>query len=76
MKWKLPNLPLWFWVAMAALIGIASIGAEFAMPRQAVGPPLEELTGFYAGAGFGAALLVLACAWLARFLRDGAPNKS
>jgi len=75
MKWKLPLLPAWAWVSIAAVVGGAALGAEFVWPRNTYGPPLEEHAGFYAGAGFGAALIVLAAAWLARLLRDGAPTE-
>lgn len=74
MNLKLPNLPLWAVVALVAAAGAASVGAEFLWPRHAYGPALEARAGFYAGAGFGAALIVLAAGWVARFLRDDAPG--
>lgn len=75
MKWKLPLLPAWAWVSLAALVGAGALGADFLWPRPNMGPPLEERAGFYAGAGFASALVVLAAAWIARFLRDGASSE-
>lgn len=75
MKWNLPMWPAWAWVSLAALAGALALGAEMMWPRHAIGPPLEGQAGFYAGAGFGAGLVVLAAAWVARFLRDGAPGQ-
>lgn len=76
MKVKLPEWPAWVWVTLAGIVGAAAVGAEFVFPRHAIGPPLEERAGFYAGAGFAAALVVLAGAWAARFLRDDLTGKS
>lgn len=70
MKLKLPHIPAWLVVLAAATAGVASLGAEFVWPRDAIGPPLEEQAGFYAGAGFAAGLVVLGGAWIARLLRD------
>lgn len=70
MKWTLPMWPAWVWGALAALAGALALGAEFVWPRIAIGPPLEGKAGFYAGAGFVAGAIVLAAAWLARFLRE------
>jgi hypothetical protein len=75
MKWKLPLLPAWAWVSLAALVAVAALGADFVWPRHNLGPPLEARVGFYAGAGFGSALVVLAAAWIARLLRDGARSE-
>ena len=72
MKLKLPNVPAWAVVVLVVLAGAASVGAEVLWPRHAYGPPLEARTGFYAGAGFVAALFVLLAAWIARLLRDDA----
>ncbi len=70
-NFKLPHVPAWLVVVLAVLAGAASIAAEVLWPRHAYGPPLEARAGFYAGAGFAAALLVLGAAWIARLLRDG-----
>lgn len=71
MKFKVPLIPAWAVVVLALLAGAASVAAEVLWPRHAIGPPLEGQTGFYAGAGFAAALIVLGGAWIARLLRDG-----
>lgn len=70
-NFKLPHVPAWVVVVLAVLTGAASIAAEVFWPRHAYGPPLEARAGFYAGAGFAAALFVLGAAWIARLLRDG-----
>ncbi len=70
-NFRLPHIPAWLVVVLAALAGAASIAAEVFWPRHAYGPPLEARAGFYAGAGFAAALFVLGAAWIARLLRDG-----
>ena len=73
-NFRLPAIPVWLVVVLAALAGAASIAAEIVWPRHAYGPPLEARVGFYAGAGFAAALFVLGAAWIARLLRDGTPG--
>lgn len=72
MRLRLPTVPMWAVVSIAAIAGTAAIAADFVWPRHAMGPPLEAERGFYAGAGFAAAALVLAGAWLARLLRGDA----
>ena len=74
MKLKLPNVPAWVVVLVVVLAGAASVGADFVWPRHAYGPPLEARAGFYAGAGFGAALIVLLAGWIARLLQDNSPT--
>ena len=74
MNLKLPNLPSWAVVVLVALASVASIGAELLWPRHAYGPPFEARAGFYAGAGFAAALFVLLAGWIARQLRDNSAN--
>jgi hypothetical protein len=69
MKFTVPRVPLWLVVAVAAVIGAASIGVEFVWPRNAAGPDIEGEAGFYAAAGFAAAFLALAGARLVRLLR-------
>jgi hypothetical protein len=70
MKFSLPSIPAWAIALLVALAGAASLGAEIVLPGQGRGARLEDVTGFYAGAGFGAALLVLGGAWIVRLLRD------
>ena len=74
MNLKLPNIPAWAVVVLVALVGAASVGAELLWPRHAYGPPLEARAGFYAGAGFAAALFVLLAGWIARLLQDNSPT--
>jgi hypothetical protein len=74
MKFALPRIPLWAVVVLAGAIGAGSIGVEFFQPRSSFGPSLESQAGFYAAAGFLAALVVLAGGRLARLLRDKAPD--
>ncbi|MDX2235155.1 MAG: hypothetical protein NW200_11725 [Hyphomonadaceae bacterium] len=73
-RWSWPRVPAWAVVTTAGVVGLAALGAEVLWPRDAIGPPLEEQTGFYAGAGFAAALVVVAGAWAARILRDDAQD--
>ena len=70
MNFRLPNVPAWAVVTLVVLAGVASIAAEFLWPRHTYGPPLEARAGFYAGAGFAAALFVLLAGWIARLLQD------
>lgn len=74
MKFALPHVPLWGVVAAAAAIGAGSVGVEFLQPRSSVGPALEGQAGFYAAAGFLAAVVVLAGGRVARLLREKAPD--
>lgn len=74
MKFSLPKIPLWAVVAAAGVIGAASIGFEFMWPRSSFGPALENEAGFYAAAGFIAAIAVLAGGRLVRLLRQKAPD--
>lgn len=71
MKFSLPPVPAWAIVVLVALAGVVSLGAELLAPGKVGGARLEDVTGFYAGAGFGAALLVLGGGWIVRMLRDG-----
>jgi len=73
-KFSLPKIPLWVVVAAAGVIGAASIGFEFMWPRSSFGPALENEAGFYAAAGFIAAIAVLAGGRLVRLLRQKAPD--
>ncbi|KAF0170327.1 MAG: hypothetical protein IV086_07095 [Hyphomonadaceae bacterium] len=74
MKFALPHIPLWVVVVVAGAVGAGSIGVEFVEPRASFGPPLENEAGFYAAAGFLAALVALAGGRLARLLRVKAPD--
>ena len=74
MNLKLPNVPAWMVVVLVVLAGIASVGAEFLWPRHGYGPPLEARAGFYAGAGFVAALFVVLAGWIVRLLQDNSPT--
>ena len=74
MKSPLPHVPLWSVVVLAAAIGAGSIGGEVFAPRAGLGPAFESHAGFYAAAGFLAALVVLAGGRLARLLREKAPD--
>jgi hypothetical protein len=74
LKFALPHIPLWVVVVLAVAVGAGSIGFEFVQPRSNFGPPLENQAGFYAAAGFLAALVVLAGGRLARLLRQKAPD--
>jgi hypothetical protein len=74
MKLVLPHIPMWAVVVLAAAIGAGSIGVEFVQPRSSFGPPLENEAGFYAAAGFLAALFVLVGGRLAGLLRQKAPD--
>lgn len=74
MKFALPHIPMWAVVVLAGVVGAGSVGVEFVQPRSSFGPPLENQAGFYAAAGFLAALVVLAGGRLARLLREKAPD--
>ncbi|MDZ4777941.1 MAG: hypothetical protein SGJ23_14270 [Alphaproteobacteria bacterium] len=74
MKFALPKIPLWAVVVVAGVIGAVSIGVEFVWPRTSFGPALEHEAGFYAAAGFIAAIAVLAGGRLVRLLRHKAPE--
>ncbi len=74
MKFALPHIPLWAVVVVAGAVGAGAIGAEFVQPRTGLGPSLENTAGFYAAAGFFAALVALAGGRLARLLREKAPD--
>lgn len=74
MKFTLPKIPLWSVVVAAGVVGAISIGVEFAWPRRSFGPALENEAGFYAAAGFIAAITVLLGGRLIRLLREKAPE--
>jgi len=74
MKFALPRIPLWVVVTAAAVLGAASIGVEFVLPRSNLGLAFENEAGFYAAAGFLAALVVLLGGRLVRLLRRKSPD--
>lgn len=74
MKIVLPKIPLWVVVLVAGAIGAVSIAVEFVWPRTSFGPSLENEAGFYAAAGFIAAIFVLLGGRLVRLLRHKAPE--
>ncbi|MBL8557192.1 MAG: hypothetical protein JNM47_00605 [Hyphomonadaceae bacterium] len=74
MKIVLPKIPFWAVVVAAGVIGAVSIGVEFVWPRSRLGPTLESEAGFYAAAGFIAAIAVLLGGRLVRVLRQKAPE--
>jgi len=73
-KFVMPKIPLWAVVAGVGGIGAVSIGVEFVWPRNSLGPAFEKEAGFYAAAGFIAAVSVLAGGRLVRLLRHKAAD--
>lgn len=76
MKFTAPTIPLWVIVLFAVVIGIAAIGGEVVRPRDVSVAALESHAGFYAAAGFAAALVALAGGRLVRLLRRASPDET